>query len=136
MVQGVGIGRVAQLTGGEVRRILRHSHLPNWSPAKPEACTHHVVLANQKATASIRVLMREEVVIVLDRRTGGSLSITTVAGWGAGGLAYHLPVAQKGSSRSNSSWGVQITSSPCKTVSGVVSPESNVGGNPQEVNHQ
>ena len=136
MILCVGTGRVAQLTGREVRRVLRLSHLPDWSPAKPEARTHNVVATNHKTTATIRVLTKEEVVIVLNRRTGCSLSIAVAVGGGTGGLSYHLPVAQKGGSRSISSWRVQTASSPGKTVSGVVGPESNVGGNPQKVNYQ
>lgn len=119
-----------------MRRVPRLSHLPHRSPAKSEARTHHVVAMNHKTTATIWMLAKEKVVIVLNRRTGGSLSITTAVGGGTSSLSYHLPVAQKGGSRSISSWRVQTASSPGKTVGGIVGPESNVGGNPQKVNNQ
>lgn len=109
-----------------MRRVPRLGQLPHSPVPKPETSTHYIMAANHETGATVHVWTRQEVFVVLDRRTGGPLSIATVTGGGAGSLAYHFLAPRQGGSSGTSSWRVQVTGSPCKTVRNVVGQETDV----------
>ena len=135
MVQVVGIRGIAELAGGELRHVFHPAYLPHSPVAESEAGAHHIVSTNHKSSATVLGGTILKVFIVRNGHTRSPFSLAAEACRGRGSLAYHRSVVREGGSGSISFWRVQMTGSPCETVSGVIGLDANVGGNPYEVNH-